>query len=195
MNSALHRKQQIERSRRRQQRNGKSPVLVALAGILLILAAAIPLLQQRQSAAAAANFGDVDLADQGPFIAQHEMGAGPPIPFLPTGGPQPAIVLPQTSYDFGRVGPTEVVEHTFVLRNDGDAPLTISRAYTTCGCATAEFSAGVIPPGQVATVKVVFDAGFHDTAGQTVRRGIIIENNDPNRSQAEFWVQATVNDH
>lgn len=195
MNSALHRKQQLEHHRRRQERNSKFSIVAALAGILLIIAAVYPLLQQRQSAAAAANFADSDVAQQGPFIAQHEMGAGSPIPFLPADGPQPAIVLPKTSYDFGRIGPTEIVEQTFVLRNDGDAPLTISRAYTTCGCTTAEFSASVIPPGQVATVKVVFDAGFHDSAGQTVRRGIIIENNDPSRSQAEIWVQATVDSH
>lgn len=195
MNSALHRKQQIEHRQRRQQRNSKLSIIAGLAGILLIVAAAYPLLQQRQSAAAAKTFTDSDVARQGPFVAQHEMGAGPAIPFLPAGEPQPGIVLPQTSHDFGRIGPTEVVEHTFVLRNEGDAPLTISRAYTTCGCTTAEFSASVIPPGQVATVRVIFDAGFHDSAGQTVRRGIIIENNDPNRSQAEIWVQATVSFH
>lgn len=195
MNSALHRKQQTEHRQRRRQRKSKFSIVAGIAGVLLIIAAAIPLLQQRQSAAAAADFDDADVARQGPFIAQHEMGVGPPIPFLPAGGPQPGIVLSETSHDFGRIGPTDVVERTFVLRNDGDAPLTISRAYTTCGCTTAEFSASVIPSGQVATVKVVFDAGFHDSAGQTVRRGIIIENNDPNRSQAEIWVQATVNNH
>jgi hypothetical protein len=50
----------------------------------------------------------------------------------------------------------------------------------------------VIPPGKVVLVTLRFDAGFHDTAGQTVRRGIIIENNDPDRSSAEIWVQASV---
>jgi hypothetical protein len=42
-------------------------------------------------------------------------------------------------------------------------------------------------------VKVIFDAGFHDAAGQTVRRGVIMENNDPDQSQEEIWVQAAVN--
>src|SRR5690606_38916554 len=100
---------------------------------------------------------------------------------------------PESFYDFGRIGPQEVVEQTFVIRNEGQAPLTISRAYTTCGCTTAAFSASIIPPGKVATVRVIFDAGYHDAAGQTVRRGIIIENNDPDQSQTEIWVQAAVN--
>jgi hypothetical protein len=117
---------------------------------------------------------------------------GSAIPFLPKGEPQPNIVIPETSYDFGTIGVKDVVEQTFVIRNTGDAPLTISRAYTTCGCTTAEISASVIPPGSVATVKLIFDAGFHDAAGQTVRRGLIIENNDPEQSQTEIWVQAKI---
>jgi hypothetical protein len=100
--------------------------------------------------------------------------------------------VPEKSYNLGLVGPYDVVEEEFIIRNTGEAPLTISRAYTTCGCTTAEISASVIPPGKVATVKLIFDAGFHDTAGQTVRRGLIIENNDPQRSQMEIWVQASV---
>lgn len=133
-----------------------------------------------------------DVATENPIRAGHEMGEGPPIPFLPKDGPQPSISLSERSYDFGKIGPTDVVQRTFVIRNDGEAPLTISRAYTTCGCTAAEISASVIPPGKVATVELTFDAGFHNTAGQTVRRGLIIENNDPDHPQAEIWVQASV---
>jgi hypothetical protein len=168
-------------------------LVLALSGILLLAVGGYLYLQQQQNTQAATIYSEVDVSHEAPFVAQHEMGEGPAIPFLPTGGPQPTVSVPEAHYDFGRIGPTDVVEHTFIVRNDGEAPLTISRAYTTCGCTTAEFSASVIPPGQVATVRVIFDAGFHDTAGQTVRRGIIIENNDPNQSQAEIWVQAAVN--
>ena len=90
-------------------------------------------------------------------------------------------------------GAQDVVERTFIVRNVGEAPLTISRVYTTCGCTTAEVSASMIPPGKVATINIIFDAGFHaDAAGQTVRRGVIIENNDPNQPKAEIWVQASI---
>jgi hypothetical protein len=37
-----------------------------------------------------------------------------------------------------------------------------------------------------------FDAGFHDSAGQTVRRGVILETNDPEQPQVEMWIQADV---
>ena len=79
-----------------------------------------------------------------------------------------------------------------MIANQGDASLTISRAYTTCGCTTADFTATVIPPGKVAVVTMKYDAGFHDARGQTVRRGIIIENNDQKNPQVELWAQATV---
>lgn len=104
----------------------------------------------------------------------------------------PAIALPETVYDFGSIGPKEVVKKTFVIRNTGEESLTISKAYTTCGCTTADFTSSVIPPGKVALVTVTFDAGFHDTRGQTVQRGVMIENNDPNQSKAEIWISATV---
>jgi hypothetical protein len=127
-----------------------------------------------------------------PFRAVHEMGGSVPIPYLPTDQPQPKIVVPSIYFDFGVVGPRAIVEREFLVRNDGDAPLTISRAYTTCGCTVADFTARVVPPGKATLIKLIFDAGFHDVRGQVVKRGIIIENNDRKSSRAEIWVRAAV---
>lgn len=192
MSSISYRKQQVTRRQQKQKRKSTLSLVVGSAGVLLLIAALVAYLQQ-PTAEGSTVYSEANVAHEAPFVAQHEMGEGPPIPFLPAGGPQPDVSVPETRYDFGRIGPTDVVERTFIVRNSGEAPLTISRAYTTCGCTIAEFSASVIPPGKVATVRVIFDAGFHDTAGQTVRRGIIIENNDPNQPQSEIWVQAAVN--
>lgn len=122
----------------------------------------------------------------------HDISKEKPIPFLPKTQLQPRINVPESFYDFGSVGATEVVQRTFLIRNNGKGTLTISRAFTTCGCTTADFSSTVIPPGKVALVNVTFDAGFHDTRGHTVKRGVIIENNDRNQSKVEIWVQASV---
>jgi hypothetical protein len=127
-----------------------------------------------------------------PLHAVHEMGDGPSIPFLPKDGPQPQIVVSERFYDFGNIGATDIVTREFVIANTGEVPLTISRAYTTCGCTTADFTSAIIPPGKVAIMTIVLDAGFHDVTGQTVRRGVIIENNDPKRSSTEIWIQASV---
>lgn len=133
-----------------------------------------------------------DITHDLPLHAVHEMGDGPPIPFLPKDGPQPQIVVSERFYDFGNIGATDIVTREFVIANTGEVPLTISRAYTTCGCTTADFTSAIIPPGKVAIMTIVLDAGFHDVTGQTVRRGVIIENNDPKRSSTEIWIQASV---
>lgn len=140
----------------------------------------------------AINYAAEDIIYDKPFRAIHEMKAGPAIPFLPSSQPQPKIVVPNSYYDFGRVGAKSVVKRKFLVRNEGEAPLTISRAYTTCGCTTANFSARVIPPGKAVVITLVLDAGFHDVRGKTVKRGIIIENNDRNKSKTEIWTQAAV---
>lgn len=141
-----------------------------------------------------ASYTTEDIVYTHPLHAVHEMSGGnlDGIPFLPQDEPQPKIVLLQDFHNFGNVGPTEVLTYDFIISNQGEAPLTISRAYTTCGCTTAEFTATIIPPGKFAVVTMRLDAGFHDVSGQTVRRGIIIENNDPKNPLVELWAQASV---
>ncbi len=168
------------------------PLTVIVIGFVLILGGLVWYVTGNDTAVASIEYHPDDVAHDQPFVAVHEMGEGPKIAFLPRDEPQPKIQISEANYDFGNIGPQDIVEHEFVIRNVGEAPLTISRAYTTCGCTTAEISARIIQPGEVATVKLIFDAGFHDAAGQTVRRGLIIENNDPNQSQAEIWTQASV---
>ncbi len=178
------------RHSKRQARSGRPELIIALAfigGAVLLLAAGA-LLANRP----------VKLTDDAGIVrgavlrATHQMGEGAPIPFLPKDGPQPNVTVDEAFHDFGRIGAQDIVTYTFLVRNNGDAPLTISRAYTTCGCTTAEVSADIIPPGKAVSVELRLDAGFHDSAGQTVRRGVILENNDPDQPQTELWVQAEV---
>lgn len=185
---------EARRERRRQAARRKRAIAggLALAGIALVGSAVWLSTSTRAAIEADFDYTPADVARESPFQAVHEMGASPPIPFLPEDGPQPQIALNERFYNFGTIGPTEVVTREFVVANLGEAPLTISRAYTTCGCTTADFSASVIPPGKVVLINLRFDAGFHDTRGQTVRRGIIIESNDPERPNAEIWVEAAV---
>lgn len=187
-------KARVRRKRGRQtnQKRNWLPMVLLAAGVLLVGAGVVSYLTAPPPATASTEYHPDDVAHDQPIVAVHEMGEGPPIPFLPRNEAQPDVQVPEKFYDFGTIGPQEVVEREFIVRNVGAAPLTISRAYTTCGCTTAEISASIIPPSKVATIKLIFDAGFHDTAGQTVRRGLIIENNDPDLSQAEIWIQASV---
>lgn len=186
-------KTRARRRRRRQSRRRWLAAAVVLLGVAVI-AGGFFWWSGGRNARAALDYGPEDVVHGAPLHAIHEME--PPglasIPFLSAGGPQPSIAVSETRYNFGSIGPTEVVTREFVIANQGEAPLTISRAYTTCGCTTADFTATVIPPGKVTIMTLTLDAGFHDVRGQTVRRGVIIENNDPNSPQMEIWTQADV---
>jgi hypothetical protein len=190
--ATLSRKARREEFQRKERQRKAVILAVMVIGLTLMVWGVYAYIANRQVDQAAMDYTTADIVYDRPISAIHEMEEGPPIPFLPRDQPQPAILVPEKTYNFGSVGPQDVLERQFIIRNNGEAPLTISRAYTTCGCTTAEISASVIPPGKVAEVTLVFDAGFHDAAGQTVRRGLIIENNDPRQSQAEIWVQAAV---
>jgi len=181
----------IQRKRQAQQRR-LTASLAILGGVVLLIAVGWMLWRNNLSSAIGFDYDAADIAYDLPLHTVHEMGAGPPIPFLPKDEPQPKIAIKEGYFDFKSIGPADVVTQEFLIANVGDAPLTISRAYTTCGCTTADFTSAFILPGEVSVMTLTLDAGFHDVSGQTVRRGVIIENNDPRTSSAEIWIQASV---
>ena len=105
---------------------------------------------------------------------------------------EPEIQVSEQFYDFGEVGANRALYHTFVIANLGQAPLLILHAYTTCGCTAADFTSAKIPPGKVALMTLQFDPGYNEMHGTTVRRGVMIETNDPERPLQEIWIQASV---
>jgi hypothetical protein len=183
-----------ERARKRRKQRRVLPAILLVAIGVGSIAAAWYLLVGRTSAQIGFEYSSEDVVYDQPLTAVHEMEPLnlESIPFLPKDGPQPKISVSEDYYNLGSIGPTEVVTYDFAIANLGEAPLTINRAYTTCGCTTAEFTATVIPPGKVSVITMILDAGFHDVRGQTVRRGIVIENNDPKNPQVEIWAQAAV---
>jgi hypothetical protein len=104
----------------------------------------------------------------------------------------PQIRISENFFDFGEINSGQVVSRTFVIANTGQSPLILLHAYSTCGCTTANFTASEIPPGKVALMTIQFNSGYHDMHGTTVRRGVVIETNDPGQPTQEIWIQATV---
>lgn len=184
----------INDKKKRKQRKNAFTVLGAILVVFLIIGGIVLLAQKSRPEKISRNFDPDDIVHDQPLVAVHEMAAFDPetIPFLPEDGPQPKIAFSETEYDFGVIGLKDVVSQEFVIANQGDAPLTISRAYTTCGCTTVEITASIIPPGKVAIAKLTFDAGYHDSGGKNVQRGLIIESNDPEFPKSEIWTQASV---
>lgn len=88
----------------------------------------------------------------------------------------PNVVCDEPVFDFGTLDNHQVVEHTFTLRNEGDAALHILRAKPSCGCTVADISSKVIQPGEEATLLAKLNLqGRHGPQHKTVT----VESNDP----------------
>lgn len=84
-------------------------------------------------------------------VALLAVSAGPSVA---QGGPR--VVVDAPIADVGIVESGASVEHTFVLRNEGDAPLEILEVDPDCGCTVADYDT-VIPPGQSGRITAVVD--------------------------------------
>jgi len=70
----------------------------------------------------------------------------------------PQLTFDKNVYDFKKVIQGKDVIHSFTFRNTGDAPGTITRIASSCGCTVADVSDKVIPPGKSGTIKTSFDS-------------------------------------
>lgn len=89
---------------------------------------------------------------------------------------QPRLVVPQPVFAFGTVERGATVEHTFTLRNGGDAELRIEQVKSSCGCTVGVASAREIPPGGEGRVTVTLDTAR--MAG-TKTKTVTVYTNDP----------------
>lgn len=66
------------------------------------------------------------------------------------------LEAPEPVHDFGKVVKGDHMVHTFVLRNTGDTPITLSHVLPSCGCTVADFDR-TIPPGGEGKVEAELD--------------------------------------
>jgi len=113
------------------------------------------------------------------------------------------LVTNASYFDFGRIPMSGgKVSHSYSIRNSGNAPLTITKIYTSCMCTDATLITrqgeqgpfgmpghGSIPtlaerlaPGETARVKVVFDPSAHGPAGIGLNERSVTIRNDAGRS-------------
>ena len=68
------------------------------------------------------------------------------------------IACEKSVHQFGDIREADgKVSHTFVIQNEGDAPLVITNVTASCGCTTPEWTKQPIPAGKTGTVKVTYD--------------------------------------
>ena len=71
---------------------------------------------------------------------------------------QPKATFDKKVHEFGVVLWKHPATATFTIKNDGDKPLVISNATTSCGCTVADWTKTPIAPGATGTVSSTFDA-------------------------------------
>lgn len=102
---------------------------------------------------------------------------------------QPKIKFSEELKDFQKVKQGDVLTHEFVIRNEGDAVLTIRRVDTSCGCTAVLLTEKTIAPGKEGRLKVTFNTQGY--AGK-VDKYIYIESDDPSRTNVQLTVSAEI---
>ncbi len=92
----------------------------------------------------------------------------------------PRLVCDEPVFDFGTRDPSEPVEHTFLLRNEGTLTLEISRVHASCGCTVANISERSVPPGGES--KITSRLSLQGRMGPQ-HKTITVDSNDPAQPQ------------
>ncbi len=94
-----------------------------------------------------------------------------------------------TVYNFGEVKQQKgTVSHTFVFKNNGDEPFSVTNVRTSCGCTTATSTEKRIAPADTAHVTVCFNPA--NVEGRFHQR-IVVYTDSPAR-QNSLFVKGTV---
>ncbi|HAY78686.1 MAG TPA: hypothetical protein DCY79_02630 [Planctomycetaceae bacterium] len=101
----------------------------------------------------------------------------------------PKVVVPETKYNFGIMDPLTMGEHTFVVRNEGKAPLELELGSTTCKCTFGKLEDSSILPGEAGEVTLNWNTGrkhpYYAHAAQ-------IRTNDPKQRSIHLSVEGLV---
>ncbi len=100
----------------------------------------------------------------------------------------PQTIVAASVVDVGRIAKGETIEHTFEIRNEGDAPLEITRVKPTCGCTVAEYDE-VIEPGAVGSLRAKLDTSeFRGPIAKSIR----VFTNDAGNPELTLVIKADV---
>lgn len=88
----------------------------------------------------------------------------------------PRLVIDEPHHDFETAYSGTESEHTFMLRNEGDDPLTIHRVHSSCGCTVTKLTNTVISPGE--QEPLIANISLKNRHGPQ-RMNIAVQSDDP----------------
>lgn len=100
----------------------------------------------------------------------------------------PKLVVDETTFNFGEVENERDVEHTFILRNEGDMTLEISSTRASCGCTVTRLSANAVPPG--GQVELLTRLNLRGRTGHQ-KKSITVQSNDPANPRLVLYLEGT----
>lgn len=101
----------------------------------------------------------------------------------------PKISTSDSTYNFGSVSEGSKVEHTFLIKNTGNADLHIKQIITSCGCTVADVAKKILKPGESTNLKVVFrTSGFSGDLSKMVH----VYSNSLGSSEKVFVIKGNV---
>lgn len=103
--------------------------------------------------------------------------------------PAARAVADETEYDFGLMNPLTMGTHSFVVRNQGDAPLELHAGPTTCKCTLSDVPRQPIPPGGQGRITVQWNTGRKN---RFYAHEASVYSNDPRRRTLRFSVRGIV---
>lgn len=100
----------------------------------------------------------------------------------------PKTLLSQNTRDFGIVSEDVELAHTFVIQNDGDAPLEVTYIDPDCACTAADYDKQIPPGGQG---KISLKIKPFSVIGQFAKRTKVYTN-DPERQEFELIMKGVL---
>jgi hypothetical protein len=120
------------------------------------------------------------------------VSGGRPTGAKPKIGPKVVIVSGER-HNFGTMDRNAQGKHAFLVRNDGDAPLTLSTGQPSCGVCIKVFSVGKekLQPGEKTEVHIEWDV---KTSDAEFEQSGPLNTNDPNRQTVQLYIHGHVLD-
>ena len=103
--------------------------------------------------------------------------------------PAPKIVLSKTEWKFGEIWHGESPTTTVDIRNEGNAPLRLTKVKACCGSSSNQPRRMVIPPGESETITLVFDSSNKQ---HTVKSKLVVRSNDPAKPEIRCNIEGYV---
>ncbi|OPZ25278.1 MAG: hypothetical protein BWZ02_02532 [Lentisphaerae bacterium ADurb.BinA184] len=123
---------------------------------------------------------------RGPALAALAVAAALAATPLPAA---PRFACDGTEFNFGTADSSQTVEHTFVIRNDGDATLEIKDLRTNCGCTVAQIENPALAPGDSRDIHATLILlGTSGPQGKSV----MFRTNDPDHAVVRLVLSGVV---